>query len=570
MTVDFLSLLNESNSLKNDETGEITLTIPKFESQENYIIKSKSKISSNCNTVISCPKVIFSSEDIDLQNISFESSIEVKNLSNFTMIDCYIKNAKSDTGISFQNCNSVQISNIIITDIEAKVGMLILKNSHVYAKNISINGSMEVIIGCNEESSFYLSDSNFNNHKSRVISITNDCYVEVNNCQISDIIYPAIYVHKSSGKITNNEIKNVSMNGIVLNNVNSFEIEKNKITDINGSAISVINDSSCDIHNNIISKVCNNGIYVDNNSQINAYNNELTDIKYPAIAILKKSKATITENKISNMNSCGIRVIHGKDIEIKRNEIKDIQECGISILNTKECSVTNNNITNCNVAAIEAYNKSVVNIAENHISDVKEYAFLAYTSGKITAKNNTISNVGKSMTNLIYKGGGEFTDNKLENCPKQNESNTSSPYYFNGNGDFPGVTNDESKKAESIHFDEITIDNNDLCLKCNKKHRQCFLLNCGHKVYCQDCAEESVKNHQACPLCRLPIVEINEGFTTKNEYCGICCENQADCIVMPCGHIGFCHKCLNHWFQKNQRCPYCQVEPVTYTNIQDL
>lgn len=97
-----------------------------------------------------------------------------------------------------------------------------------------------------------------------------------------------------------------------------------------------------------------------------------------------------------------------------------------------------------------------------------------------------------------------------------------------------------------------------------------FLLNCAHKVYCQECAEEALKTHQKCPLCRMPIIDLNEGFKTKNELCGICLDKKVNCIVMPCGHIGYCHKCLEIWFKDNQKCLYCQIKPVEFKRIHDL
>lgn len=568
MATDFFSLLNDSNSIKNDETGEITLTVPKLDSEAALIINSQCKICSNCNTVVSSPNICITSESIFFKDISFETPITVKKCSNFSMMNCNITNIKSKYSLSFEFCKSIELANVNITNNEIDIG-IVFQYSHANANNLFIDGSNSVIIGIIKESSLHLSYSKICNSKSKGISIL-DSEFEIHNCTISDTVYPAIYTWNSKGNIMNNQISSIKMNGIVVNNSDSIEIFNNKITDVNGSAISIINESKCEVHHNTISKIVNNGIFIKNNSKVNAHHNEFIKIRYPAIAILMKSKATINENTISDINSCGIRIINAKKVKIDKNKITNIDECAISVSNTKNCIIKNNAISDCHIAAVEVYNQSKASVFDNTFSKIGEYAFKTYTMGNINAKNNTISDIGKSMTNLIYKGGGEFINNKLENCPLQKEGETSSQYYFNGNGDFSGITNDETKKVDSIHFEEKTIENNNLCIKCKQKERKCFLLNCGHKVYCQECAEEALHSHQNCPLCRLPIDDINKGFITKDEICDICCERKADCIVMPCGHIGYCHKCLNKWFQNNQSCPYCQVEPVSYTNIQEI
>lgn len=568
MTTDFFSLLTDSNSIIDEDTGEITLTVPKIESHDIVEINTSCKISSNCNTILSGPTYSISSETAYFRNITFETPIEIESCSKFTMIDCNITNIKSDIAILIEKCKSVELSQINITNIETEIGIQ-FDHSNAIANNLFINGQTQVIIAIIQKSSLQILDSKLSNSKSRCFSILNSQF-EIQNCIISDTINPAIYAWNSRGKIMNNQISNLKMNGIVINNSDSIEIFNNKITDVNGSAISIINNSKCEIHHNSISKIESNGLFINNKSKVNLHHNELSQIRCPAIAILMKSKANLTENKISDINSCGIRINNAKEVEIDHNEINNIKECAISVLNTKKCNIKNNTISDCHIAAVEVYNQSKANVYENVLSNLGGYAFMSYALGDINAENNTISNVGKSMTKLIYKGGGQFINNKLANCPQQKEGETSSKYYFNKNENFQGITNDESKKEDSIQYDEKIIENNNLCIKCNHEERKCFLLNCGHKVYCQKCAEEALKNGEKCPVCRLPIFDINEGFTTEDDTCNICCEKKADCMVMPCGHIGFCQKCLDKWFHDNRRCLYCQIEPVSYSNIQDI
>jgi len=44
--------------------------------------------------------------------------------------------------------------------------------------------------------------------------------------------------------------------------------------------------------------------------------------------------------------------------------------------------------------------------------------------------------------------------------------------------------------------------------------------------------------------------------TTPSNECILCCSNQIDCVVMPCGHQMCCLECSNNI----SRCPVCQIE----------
>ncbi|KAK8885303.1 hypothetical protein M9Y10_040749 [Tritrichomonas musculus] len=58
--------------------------------------------------------------------------------------------------------------------------------------------------------------------------------------------------------------------------------------------------------------------------------------------------------------------------------------------------------------------------------------------------------------------------------------------------------------VENGHEDDDT-----LCIRCRNKKRNCFLLDCGHKVFCQKCDEAAFKNKEKCPLCRFQIMKVS-------------------------------------------------------------
>lgn len=70
------------------------------------------------------------------------------------------------------------------------------------------------------------------------------------------------------------------------------------------------------------------------------------------------------------------------------------------------------------------------------------------------------------MTKLFFKGGGDFIDNKISNCSNQCQCDTTKFYFFKGNGDFPAVSNDESKIDESVIYEKLQTEENLLCMKC--------------------------------------------------------------------------------------------------------
>lgn len=570
MEIDFLSTLNDSNSVKNEETGETILTLPKYEIENLFSIKSSCKIISNCDSVISCKNFIIKSDEVFLKNIKFEASLEIINSNYVHISNCIFKNFKSKHTINIINSKFVIFNAISITSLNSIQGVNIKKDSKVEAKNISISESMNDLITVSCNSTLQLYDSHIFKSKSKGISVLEQSQLEIKNCILDDINFPAIYINNSKGIIENNEIKNILRNGIVLDEADSFEIGYNFFSKIKGSAMSVINDSTGDIHHNILSNIDCNGIYINSYSDVKVYQNEINQTKYPAIAILMKSKAKIYENKIAKINSCGIRCIETKKVEIENNFLNNIDECGITISDTEKCIINKNIISECKIAAIEVCNKSNAKVFDNQISNIEEYAFLVYTSAYINAENNDILNIGKSMTNLIYKGGGQFINNRITNSVNQMKGQTSFQYFYKGNGDFPNVTNDETKIDDTIIFEEKIIENNALCINCKENSRNSCLLNCGHDVYCQKCAEEALKNHEKCPLCRFPILQIINYPQKAEECCAICIENKPDCVLMPCGHIAFCHKCLEKWIHEKKSCPYCRKELVSFRIINEL
>lgn len=572
MKIDFLTLLDESNSIKNTETQEILITSPLIEAEGEYQILNPIKISSSSNTLIKCDIIEIHSPSVSFSNLSFETNIIVDTSNDFTFQNCTIKSTKkvADSVISIVSSQNVQIDNCKITESIDCCGLSVNFESIANIKNTEISHQSDTLLVIGNGSFVTVSHCNLHHSECNGIHCSVECNIQVDHCTINDINYPPILVNSSFCEISNNIIHSCSQNGINIAKSPHFTIENNTISKISNSAISVQSESQGIIKSNKVSEIGGNGAFIEF-SKVEFLENTFNQSTYPGIAVINESEATLKDNKISNVKMCGIAGRNAKTINIINNEIDSISECGISLSSTEKCLIEGNKITNCAISSVECYNKSNAVIQNNKISHMGKYAFLSYTSGSIKSENNEIDHIGDSMVKLSHKGSGEFINNKVSGCPNQCDNKTTSIYYFANNGQFEAVTNDKERaEQDSIKFEMPNVnDEVILCLKCNKNQRNCYLMKCGHKVYCKECAQLALENKENCPLCRFPIIQVSEGYKMGEEdLCFLCFENKPDAIIMPCGHTGVCSICLNNWFKNNRVCPCCRTGDCYYNKIE--
>lgn len=573
--MNFLEQLNTTNSQQNQQTYGYVLTVPILELEGEYtLIPDKDlTITSNCKTIIKCHKItIIANNTLCFTNINFEAQISICNSSNVRFSDCSIVNTKIEKeSLSISNVQSISLSNVVITNTKKHHIIMITLNSNVTADNLNLNDSKESIISCKNESTLYIKNSILSNAKGNAIYISNNSKLKIKNCNILNTDYPAIYIDNSIAEIENNIIQNSKQNGISINNSKDIKIIGNKLSNIDASSISFINSTGL-IHQNRIFEIKGNGVFVDQNSDVKISENEINS-DYPGIAILMNSKAIISKNKIMKATYNGISIRMALFVIIEECQLTDINDCGISISDTENCIVRNNNITNCNRSAIESNNQSKVNVIGNKIVNIQGYAFLVYTSAFVHAENNIIDNIGKALIKLIFNGGGEFVNNDVKNCAVLKEGQTSSHYFISSNGNLNNITNIESRKSNNVLFDDVKIlDENIMCIKCNKNKRDSVLLDCGHRVYCIECANNALINHEDCPLCNFPLVNVIKMPPSLSENkCMICSEKESNCIIIPCGHMPkrICKKCLMRWYINTKRCPVCIKEPSSFKIINE-
>jgi hypothetical protein len=161
-------------------------------------------------------------------------------------------------------------------------------------------------------------------------------------------------------------------------------------------------------------------------------------------------------------------------------------------------------------------------------------------------------------------GGGDIIGNTdIQECSKLMSEITSGKFFFRGNGSFENFTNDRERAGGNIRLDVATMDPRNIrCLVCNEGPRIGFCVPCGHKVVCSSCAPQT----KLCPLCRFQVNRITV-MADESDLCGVCFDNVADTIILPCGHIGYCHQCMMQWFERQKSCPTCREKDATYKTL---
>ena len=306
MSINFLSILDESNSIKDETTGEITLISEKIETVNSYIIDSSCKITSNCNTVISCSYFEILAPSVSLSNITFNSTVLAQETEKLIVTNCKFEDAKSGfSAFTISFCADVTISHIEITHSAKMPGLYICQSSTVTADHVNVHDVPYTLLACDGASHLVIKDSEFHKSEKNGVHVSDQSYIEITNCQISDTAYPGISVNDSQCIIKNNTLSNVGQNCISIFSSKEFIVENNSIRNCGATAISCERSQGI-VNNNKMNEIHGNGVHVSNNANVQITNNEINDADYPGIAIVSNANATIKKNRICRIKINGI------------------------------------------------------------------------------------------------------------------------------------------------------------------------------------------------------------------------------------------------------------------------
>lgn len=101
----------------------------------------------------------------------------------------------------------------------------------------------------------------------------------------------------------------------------------------------------------------------------------------------------------------------------------------------------------------------------------------------------------------------------------------------------------------NISTPQAIIDINDHPQKMLKMSSIFYVISCENS---DDQHEENKSN--------VDFNSINiEGSIENGRTCSICCEKEADAIIMHCGHGGVCFYCSCEMFKKTKKCHICRA-----------
>ena len=74
---------------------------------------------------------------------------------------------------------------------------------------------------------------------------------------------------------------------------------------------------------------------------------------------------------------------------------------------------------------------------------------------------------------------------------------------------------------------------------------------------------QEVKQMLSKPPNNIPIAQKSKQ-NLEDQICVICMDKNADSVLMPCGHGGFCNSCALDQFKKSNGCPMCRKVGLQY------
>jgi hypothetical protein len=571
--MELLDFLDGSQDGSHPGSTMLITDLPSVESPDEIVISKPTSVRSSCITRMICTRLVISSSSVTLDGFDILGSVILTQASQVWILNSQIHSASihsRSAALQLIASRDVTVMNVAIFDVPCQ-GLSLSDGSSATCSNLSICRVKETLVFVFEQSHLMLSDCSLQCSDSSGVYCVRESSIVIRNCSIADCQGFGVYMNEGFCVIEDTKFHGIVRNGVQFEHSENFRITRAEFDNCQVSAIAIIDESSGEVNECHIRNIMGNGIHVSAHSIVRAARNEIIGTGFPGFIIMVGCVALLTDSTITNSGGSACAIRKADDVRIERLTIVGAQECGFSISDTRRCIIRRCSISECHVAGLECYNGSIVAISKCKCVATGDFAFQVFAGGVLEANRNDIRTVRRSLCWLTHHGGGSIVSNRCEGVPQQLTGPTSGQFLFKRNGGFPATTNDETiLESDMVLEASLVADQPEPCLRCGRNQRDCFLLSCGHRVYCQECGKLACSSKEKCPLCRFPIANATPGFDSgADTLCTICCDKPPDSIVTPCGHVGCCKNCLEEWFKSCKSCPICRNEPSSYRVVSD-
>lgn len=505
--------------------------------------------------------------------------------------DTKLHGVSADYGavLTLTNC---QIRNTVETNI------LATGNSIVKCKNCVLDKSGNDLTIADVQSTFIFEEVTLKNSAQTAIFINDSSILRATKCKFMDNFKGALTVRQS------------------------FETELIDCEIINSGDTSVLLDDSQTILTNVYMRKCN-GNCLNASAHSAAYLKDchFEESQWPLVAfcdgatgfvsncvfekslmsgviIRSSSKIVVEDCIIRSCAEAGLRITNSKNITIRNCCIGDSQYgaldvCDLSDAIAEDCILAGGAAHGINVftgAVLHASRCSLIGPFHSFVwthhggslfasdlcfanspSPIKQGQWRLFANCGIALMRANIGNPVISEKYVYSEEDMKRDEYKLEKPDKERENDiriarVDTKYAVEIINSFiVGVGNYE------LHCNNLAKNEKEAfvlrrCSKCGLEKRCCFFSPCGHAMLCPECwdATPEEERPKICPLCHLPIEKIlhtifHQSYDEK--LCGICYSNNADSVIMPCGH-SICDDCSKQWFIEHSECPFCREQQV--------
>ncbi len=256
------------------------------------------------------------------------------------------------------------------------------------------------------------------------ISINEGHLVTVSNNQVSNASR-GIMLLKVTGEtniVRKNTIKDVTDDGIYLEEVARGTVDQNYITNAVGNGINIVNSTfimtggTLPVLGNAIYNSGENGIRVQGGSTIHLYNNKVDGAAGDGVHAVGTNDLLVLNNTIrNNYNGSGVHVENSQNTEITANFIHDNLD-GIKIVDATggENFIYNNRILYIENDGVNVSGATQMDITKNRINGLSGNGIIVDDADEVLVGENQIWDVGTDSIHVSSSGNTSILGNKTE------------------------------------------------------------------------------------------------------------------------------------------------------------